>query len=80
MSEPVPMTASARIDEALLTLKAVFLEVPGAILNVEHACQLTGLDVHTCLALLLALEQARFLWRSPSGGFSLRADWVGGES
>jgi len=74
------MTTSLSVDEALVTLKAVFLEVPGAVLSVEHASRLSGLDVHTCLALLLALERARFLWRSHSGGFSLRADWDGAES
>jgi hypothetical protein len=74
------MMAPMRIDAALSTLKGVFLEIPGAMLDLRHACRLTGLDEETCLALLLALEQARFLRRSRFGDFSLRADWVGPES
>jgi hypothetical protein len=74
------MMASMKIDAALARLKGVFLEIPGGMLDLRHACQLTGLDGETCLALLLALEQARFLRRSRCGDFSLRADWVGPEA
>jgi DNA-binding IclR family transcriptional regulator len=61
----------------LSRLKGRFLEIPGATLSVEQACRLTGLDDGTCLALLLALEQARFLRRSDAGQFLLRADCTG---
>jgi hypothetical protein len=74
------MSTSVRIDAALTTLKGIFLEIPGATLDVRHACRLTGLDTDTCLALLLALERARFLRQSSYGQFSLRADWIGPES
>jgi len=75
-----PQTMSLRIDEALSTLKGVFLDVPSVVLSVNHASRLTGLDEQTCLALLLALEQAKFLWRSHTGRFRLRADWSSTES
>jgi hypothetical protein len=74
------IAAAPRIDDALSTLKGVFLEVPSVVLSVNHASRLTGLDEQTCLALLLALEQAKFLWRSRSGRFLLRADWSSTES
>jgi DNA-binding IclR family transcriptional regulator len=65
------MVASARVDEALARLKGLFLEMPGTVLSVEGARDLTGLDAATCLSLLLALEQARFLCRTPAGHFLL---------
>jgi len=49
------MITSPRIDEVLATLNAIFLDVPGAVLSVQRASRLTGLDFDTCLALLLAL-------------------------
>lgn len=61
------MMASQNIDDALSTLKGVFLVAPSARLSVDEACRLTGLDGVTCLELLLALEHARFLWRSRTG-------------
>ena len=54
---------STRVDEALTRLKGLFLEMPETVLTVEGACDLTRLDAGTCLTLLLALEQARFLCR-----------------
>jgi DNA-binding IclR family transcriptional regulator len=67
------MVTSARVDEALARLKGLFLEVPTTMLSVEGACDLTELDAATCLSLLLALEQARFLCRTPAGQFLLGA-------
>jgi DNA-binding IclR family transcriptional regulator len=67
------MVTSARVDEALARLKGLFLEVPTTMLSVEGACDLTDLDAATCLSLLLALEQARFLCRTAAGHFLLGA-------
>jgi DNA-binding IclR family transcriptional regulator len=66
------MVTSERVDEALSRLKGLFLEVPDTVLSVKRASELTKLDEPTCLALLLALKQARFLSRSRVGDFSLR--------
>jgi DNA-binding IclR family transcriptional regulator len=74
------MVTSERVDDALSRLKGLFLEVPDTVLNVEHACRLTGLNHATCLALLLALEQGRFLRRTPTGHFLLNADSASAEA
>jgi hypothetical protein len=74
------MIASVKIDDALCTLEGVFLEVPRLELNIDQASELTGLDHPTCLVLLQALEQARFLWQPEAGRFVLRPDWITKES
>jgi hypothetical protein len=74
------MIAPTRIDDAVCTLKGIFLEVPRLELTVEQACALTGLDRPTCRVLLKALEQARFLWQPDHGRFVLRPDWTTIES
>jgi DNA-binding IclR family transcriptional regulator len=74
------MIAPVKIDNALCMLKGVFLEVPRLELSVDQACELTGLDGRTCLVLLQALEQARFLWQRDAGRFVLRPDWITTES
>jgi hypothetical protein len=71
------IVTSARVDAALARIKGLFLEMPGVSLNTEQACRLTGLDVVTCLALLLALERGGFLRRSPAGHFLLRNERTG---
>lgn len=50
-----------------------FLEMPGLALTVPQACRLWALDERTCLELLDALVQARFLRRGARGRY-LRAD------
>jgi hypothetical protein len=69
--------ASASVDGALSRLKGRYLELPSTALSIEQARRLTGLDEPTCLALLLALEEGRFLRRSAAGQFLLRADPIG---
>jgi DNA-binding IclR family transcriptional regulator len=71
------IVTSTRVDAALARIKGVFLEIPGVSLNTEQACHLTGLDVVTCLALLLALERRGFLRRAPAGHFLLRNERTG---
>ena len=63
------MTANHRIDGALLTLKGMFQEVPGMRLTAPEAARLAGLEPDTCLALLTALEDVRFLRRSDAHTF-----------
>ena len=63
----------SKIERALTGLKDAFLEVPDMLMSVEGACRLTGLDEVTCQSLLMALEHGKFLWRSRSGLFKLRA-------
>jgi hypothetical protein len=68
------MLGPARIDDALKCLKSLFLEVPRASFSAEHVCRITRIDHETCLMLLLALLDTRFLERGPNGAFSLRVD------
>jgi len=74
------MIAPVRIDNALGTLRGIFLEVPRLELTIEQACALTELDCQTCAVLLQALEQAKFLWQRETGRFVLRTDWITTES
>jgi hypothetical protein len=68
---------SERVDDALARLKGLFLEMPHTALSIDQARRPTGLDAPTCLALLIALEQGRFLRRSEAGQFLLRSDSTG---
>ena len=67
-------------DQILSRIRGEYMEMPGLRLTRAQAQRLWGLDEQTCLALLLALEQAKFLWRSHTGRFRLRADWSSTES
>ena len=71
--------SSRQVDDALARLKGRYVEMPQTALTTEQARHLTGLDESTCLALLLALEAARFLRRSEAGHFLLRVDSIGGD-
>jgi hypothetical protein len=68
------MLCPTRIDDALKRLKSLFLEVPKLSFSAEQACRMTRIDQETCLMLLLALLDTRFLERAPSGAFFLRVD------
>jgi hypothetical protein len=58
-----------RVDDAVLRLKSVFEEIPGTRLTPDEAARLVNLDAETCRAVLMALEDARFLRRSGSDAF-----------
>jgi len=84
--EVVDMLGMDRVDEALLHVNGMFLEMPRTTWTVDDACAITTLDRATCVALLLALERARFLRRTTAGQFALNgesdeadgaAGWVG---
>jgi hypothetical protein len=68
------MLGPTRIDDALKRLKTLFLEVPRLSVSAEQAGQMTRMDEATCLMLLLALLDTRFLERTPNGAFFLRVD------
>jgi hypothetical protein len=61
-----------RVAAATERLKNLFLEIPGSQLSVADAARLTGVDETTCLGILEALEQARFLARRRDGRFVRR--------
>ena len=68
------MLGPTRIEDNLTHLKSLFLEVPRLSFSAEQACRTTRIDEETCLMLLLALLDTRFLERAPNGAFFLRMD------
>jgi predicted transcriptional regulator of viral defense system len=66
------MEASTRIVVALGRLKGLFFEFPEALVSLDEASCIVGLEPHHCHALLSALEDVRFLERTADGKYSLR--------
>ena len=60
-------------DEALRRVQGEFLEMPGLRLTQPQARRLWGLDAASCDALLGALVEAQFLFRTRDGAF-MRVD------
>ena len=56
-------------DETLRRVRGEFLEMPGLRLTELQARRLWGLDAVTCSALLDALIDAEFLFRTRDGAF-----------
>ena len=56
-------------DEILRRVQGEFLEMPGLRLTEAQARRLWGLDAAACSALLSALIDARFLFRTRDGAF-----------
>ena len=63
---PVPNRATA---EVLRRVQGEFLEMPGLRLTQPQARKLWGLDAALCDALLGALVDAKFLFRTRDGAF-----------
>ena len=60
---------TARTDEVLRRVQGEFLEMPGLRLTEPQARRLWGLDAASCDALLGALVDAKFLFRTRDGAF-----------
>jgi hypothetical protein len=56
-------------DEVLRRVQGEFLEMPGLRLTQAQARRLWGLDAASCDALLGALVEAKFLFRTRDGAF-----------
>ena len=56
-------------EEVLRRVQGEFLEMPGLRVTEAQARRLWGLDAATCSALLGALIDARFLFRTRDGAF-----------
>jgi hypothetical protein len=56
-------------DEVLRRVQGEFLEMPGLRLTTPQARRLWGLDAAQCDALLGALVEANFLFRTRDGAF-----------
>jgi hypothetical protein len=59
-------------DDVLLRVQSEFLEMPGLRLTEPQARRLWGLDSASCAALLSALVDADFLFRTRDGAFMRR--------
>jgi hypothetical protein len=57
------------IDEVLRRVQGEFLEMPGLRLTEPQARRLWGLDAASCDALLGALVEAKFLFKTRDGAF-----------
>lgn len=57
------------IDEVLRRVQVEFLEMPGLRLTEPQARRLWGLDSVSCEALLDALVDAKFLFKTRNGAF-----------
>lgn len=67
-SKDAPDTERAT-DEMLRRVRGEFIEMPGLRITEAQARRLWGLDAAACSALLHALVEARFLFRTPDGAF-----------
>jgi hypothetical protein len=56
-------------DEVLRRVQGEFLEMPGLRLTEAQARRLWGLDAASCRALLAALVESNFLFRTRDGAF-----------
>ena len=63
---PQPVRAN---EEVLRRVQGEFMEMPGLRLTEAQARRLWGLDEASCDALLRALVDAKFLFRTNSGAF-----------
>ena len=63
-------------EEVLRRVQGEFLEMPGLRLTEAQACRMWGLDQASCDALLGALVDAKFLYRTRDGAF-MRFDHAG---
>ena len=63
-------------EEVLRRVQGEFLEMPGLRLTEAQARRLWGLDVDACSALLGALVDANFLFRTRDGAF-MRVEHAG---
>ena len=60
---------SVSTDDVLSRVKGEFLEMPGLRLTEPQARRRWGLDAASCGALLAALVEAKFLFRTRDGAF-----------
>ena len=61
--------ATRTTEDALRRVRGEFLEMPGLRLTAMQARRLWGLDAGSCDALLAALVDAKFLFKTREGAF-----------
>ncbi len=65
----MPPEPTRTLDDVLRRVQGEFLEMPGLRLTTPQARRLWGLDAAQCDALLDALVDANFLFRTRDGAF-----------
>jgi hypothetical protein len=73
MTAPQTTDDSDAFTRAVQRVRAEFLEMPGLTLTVAQASRLWSFEASFCMAVLGALEEARFLVRTRHSAFA-RAD------
>ena len=77
LGDPAMTPECARTtEEVLRRVQGEFLEMPGLRLTQAQACRMWGLEKASCDALLGALVDAKFLYRTRDGAF-MRLDHAG---
>ena len=69
------MAAQQQAADALRRVRGEYIEMPGLRLTSAQAQRLWGLDRAACDALLGALVEAKFLFRTRDGAF-VRSEYV----
>jgi hypothetical protein len=67
--EPKELRMAPATEDVLRRVQGEFLEMPGLRLTEAQARRLWGLDASSCSALLGALVDANFLFRTRDGAF-----------
>ena len=73
MNDMAPGLASHQPDDfarAIKRVRAEYLEMPGLTLTVAQASRLWSFEAGFCMAVLIALEEARFLVRTRHAAFA----------
>ena len=73
MNDMAPGLASHRADDfarAIERVRAEYLETPGLTLTVAQASRLWSCEAGFCMAVRIALEEARFLVRTRHAAFA----------
>ncbi len=65
----MPTAVETPLRELLQRIRGEYLEMPGLRLTAEQATRLWSLDFDTCLSLLEALVDSRFLARTDDGQY-----------
>ena len=66
--------SSDNIEDALLLLRAEYLETPNLLMTTGEAAELLDLNRTTAVAVLQALEDSGFLVLTPDGRFGCSPD------
>jgi hypothetical protein len=70
----MPTAVETTDRELLQRIRGEYLEMPGLRLTPEQARRLWSLDLHTCISLLEALVDSKFLARTSDGQYCRPSD------